>query len=62
MARYVTIGLAGEHPMWVARQMGHVNWSMISRVYGKWMPDAAPLAGEKAAALFAPVMENSKEM
>lgn len=43
---------AGEHPMWVAQQMGHSDWSMISRVYGKWIPDAAPDAGSKAVRLF----------
>ena len=43
---------AGEHPMWVASQMGHADWGMIRRVYGRWMPDAAPDAGAKAEALF----------
>lgn len=44
---------AGEHPMWVAQQMGHSDWTMIARVYGKWMPSADTHAGEKAVALFA---------
>lgn len=39
---------AGEHPMWVAAQMGHADWTMIARVYGRWMPEADPNAGEKA--------------
>lgn len=43
---------AGEHPMWVAQQMGHSDWGMIRRIYGKWMPDAAPDAGGKAEAMF----------
>lgn len=43
---------AGEHPMWVAQQMGHKDWAMIRHIYGKWMPDAAPDAGVKAEALF----------
>ncbi len=43
---------AGEHPMWVAGQMGHTDWTMIARVYGRWMPDADTLAGSKAEALF----------
>lgn len=25
---------AGEHPMWVAQQMGHSDWTMIAQVYG----------------------------
>lgn len=43
---------AGESPMWVAQQMGHSDWSMIARVYGKWIADAQPDAGMKAAGLF----------
>lgn len=43
---------AGEHPMWVAKQMGHKDWAMIIRVYGKWMPSADPDAGGKAEDLF----------
>lgn len=44
---------AGEHPMWVAQQMGHKDWAMIRRIYGKWMEDAAPDAGSRAEAKFA---------
>jgi len=44
---------AGEHPMWVAKQMGHADWTMIARVYGKWMPDADTGAGSRAVAMFA---------
>lgn len=43
---------AGESPMWVAAQMGHSDWGMIRRVYGKWIPDAQPEAGMKAVAMF----------
>jgi integrase len=43
---------SGEHPMWVAKQMGHTDWTMIARVYGRWMPDADTMAGSKAEALF----------
>ena len=43
---------AGEHPMWVAQQMGHKDWAMIIRVYGKWMPSADPNAGSRAVDLF----------
>ena len=44
---------AGESPMWVAQQMGHSDWTMIARVYGRWIPETAPEAGNKAVALFA---------
>ncbi|TKR55366.1 site-specific integrase [Allopusillimonas ginsengisoli] len=43
---------AGEHPMWVAAQMGHSDWTMIARVYGRWMPAADVEAGGKAEAKF----------
>lgn len=43
---------AGEHPMWVAKQMGHRDWTMIARIYGRWMPAADTEAGGKAEALF----------
>lgn len=45
---------AGEHPMWVAKQMGHSNWTMIARVYGRWMPSAETDSGSKAVNLWAP--------
>jgi hypothetical protein len=44
---------AGESPMWVAQQMGHKDWTMIARVYGRWIKDAMPLAGAKAVKMFA---------
>lgn len=28
----------GEEPMWVATQMGHKDWGMIRKVYGRWIP------------------------
>ncbi len=43
---------AGEHPMWVAKQMGHTDWLMIGRVYGRWMPSADVSAGNKAEELW----------
>ena len=44
---------AGEHPMWVAKQMGHKDWTMIARIYGRWMPSADENAGDKAVRVFA---------
>lgn len=32
---------AGENPLYVAQQMGHADWSMLVRVYGRWMPGAS---------------------
>ena len=30
----------GENPMFVAQQMGHKDWSMIIKVYGRWIPQS----------------------
>lgn len=38
--------------MWVAKQMGHSDWTMIARVYGRWMPAADDRAGDKAEKLW----------
>ncbi|PWK31799.1 Arm DNA-binding domain-containing protein [Pseudomonas sp. OV226] len=43
---------AGEHPMWVAKQMGHTDWTMIARVYGRWMPSESDNSGTKAVERF----------
>lgn len=43
---------AGEHPMWVAKQMGHASWLMIAQVYGRWMPSSDVTAGNKAEELW----------
>lgn len=43
---------AGEHTMWVAKQMGNADWAMIARRYGRWMPDADKMAGSRAEAVF----------
>lgn len=40
--------------MWVARQMGRANWTMIAQIYGKWMPVADPFAGGRAEEKFNP--------
>jgi len=43
---------AGENPMWVAQQMGHSDWAMIRRVYGRWMPDENDISGGMAVSRF----------
>lgn len=46
-----TLLSAGENPVWVAAQMGHRDWVMIVRTYGRWIPDIDPTAGDKASAV-----------
>jgi integrase len=31
---------SGKNPMWVAKQMGHSDWGMIRKIYGRWIPVA----------------------
>lgn len=41
---------AGENPLYVAQQMGHADWSMLVKVYGRWMPSAgSQVAGSLVA-------------
>ncbi len=43
---------AGENPAWIAAQMGHKDWGMIRKIYARWMPSAAPDAGDKFKAIY----------
>jgi len=52
---------AGEHPMWVAKQMGHSSWVMIARVYGRYIPNDGDTSGSKAAELFGTPVQIPKE-
>jgi len=38
---------AGENPMWVAQQMGHADWAMIRKRYGRWIPEVDKTAGSR---------------
>lgn len=29
----------GRNPLWVASQMGHKDWGMVRKVYGRWIPN-----------------------
>ena len=42
-----TLLSAGEPPMWVANQMGHKDWGMIRKRYGRWIPEVDVEAGGK---------------
>lgn len=47
-----TLLSAGEPPMWVANQMGHKDWAMIRRVYGRWIPEVDSTAGSKIMSIW----------
>ena len=47
-----TLLSVGEPPMWVANQMGHKDWAMIRRVYGRWIPEVDTAAGSKIMKLW----------
>lgn len=46
---------AGENPMWVAQQMGHRDWGMIRRVYGRWIPEVDTTGGDKIMAIWSQI-------
>lgn len=47
---YASVMLSsGENPLYVAEQMGHADWSMLIKVYGRWMKGVDHLAGQRAA-------------
>lgn len=50
---------AGEDPMWVAHQMGHADWGMIRKTYGRWIPDMNPVAGRKIEDLWSQHGQNA---
>ncbi|MHB1729631.1 MAG: tyrosine-type recombinase/integrase [Leptospirillum sp.] len=53
---------AGENPMFVAQQMGHRDWGMIRKRYGRWIPSVDPEVGKRANALWKKSGENSDKM
>lgn len=49
---YASVMLSsGENPLYVAEQMGHADWSMLIKVYGRWMKGVDHLAGQRAATI-----------
>lgn len=44
----------GVEAMYVAHQMGHRDWGMIRKVYGRWMPERSGSQQAIVAALWAP--------
>jgi len=44
---------AGEHPSWIAKQMGHADPSVLFKRYGRWMPEMYPNAGDKIRSVWA---------
>jgi integrase len=45
-----TLLSAGENPVCVATMMGHMDWAMIIKVFGRWIPYVERDAGQKVAA------------
>jgi len=42
----------GANPMWVAQQMGHSDWGMIRKRYGRWIPQESSEAERMNQSLF----------
>lgn len=47
-----TLLSAGENQLYVAEQMGHKDWSMISKVYGRWIKKVDGLVGTRVAEMY----------
>ena len=45
---------AGVEPMYVAKQMGHKDWGMIRKTYGRWLPEFSKAQHTKIEHLWAP--------
>jgi len=43
----------GVNPMLVAKQMGHKDWGMLRKVYGRWLPDTETTISDKISFLWA---------
>jgi integrase len=41
----------GENPQWVAKQMGHKDWSVVVKHYARWMPQLDQDAGKRASGI-----------
>lgn len=47
-----TLLSAGENPLWVAQQMGHKDWGMIRKRYGRYIQEIDSSAGSKVMQLW----------
>lgn len=47
-----TLLSAGENPLWVAQQMGHKDWGMIRKRYGRYIQEIDSSAGSKIMQLW----------
>ncbi|NOQ69130.1 MAG: tyrosine-type recombinase/integrase, partial [Gammaproteobacteria bacterium] len=43
---------SGVNPMWVAKQLGHADWGMIRKTYGRWLPDVDTSISDKVSYLW----------
>jgi len=43
---------AGENIMWVAKHMGHRDWTITAKKYARWIPSIVPDAGSKVTSVW----------
>lgn len=53
---------AGENVMWVAKQMGHRDWTITAKKYARWVPSIVPDAGRKLATVWDRSIQNLAEL
>lgn len=58
---YASLMLSNNvNPMLVAKQMGHKDWGMLRKVYGRWLPDTETAISDKVSYLW--TQNGHKEM
>lgn len=45
---------SGANPMWVAKQLGHKDWGMLRKVYGRYIVDVDTSVRSKISSLWSP--------
>ncbi|MDY7538756.1 tyrosine-type recombinase/integrase [Undibacterium sp. 5I1] len=53
---------SGENTLYVAEQLGHADWTMLVKVYGRWMNEVNHSAGENLAKMNSSAWRSLREM
>lgn len=53
--------MIGADPIWLSKQLGHADWGMIRKIYGKWIPDERPEYRNELAEKLGQVKKEKKQ-
>jgi integrase len=60
---YASVMLSsGENTLYVAEQMGHADWTMLVKVYGRWMNGVNHSAGQQLAKMNGPLWSSLNDL